>query len=257
MKIKQLILTVSIFITMVSSVIANETIHLTSGEWVPFLSENLKHYGYISRVVKEAFELEGVTVEFGFFPWQRSFDYALHGEWNGSVAWLNSPERAEQFYFSDPIMESVVVFFHMKSFPFEWNSIEDLKGILIGATQGNEYERDFRLAEESGVITVERVSKSELNFYKLLSGRIKLFPQNLDVGFNMLRKMFPPEKVSLFTYHRKPLHTSHLHLILSKKVERNKRMLQLFNRGLKRLTESGEVKQYKEESLRGGYIKLK
>ena len=41
---------------------------LTNGEWPPYTSQNLKNYGVFSPIVSEAFELEGMTVEYTFFP---------------------------------------------------------------------------------------------------------------------------------------------------------------------------------------------
>jgi len=43
--------------------------------------------------------------------------------------------------------------------------------------------------------------------------------------------------------------------MFSKKIERNKHMLKLFNKGLKRLKESGKYNQFLEESRRGEYLK--
>ena len=61
-----------IVLLLTSYLAVAEKITLANGEWAPYLSENLKHYGYISRIVKEAFEEEGYEVEYVFLPWKRS-----------------------------------------------------------------------------------------------------------------------------------------------------------------------------------------
>ncbi len=132
---------------------AEETIRITNGEWTPFLSEGLEHYGVVSRIVAESFALEGVKVKYRFFPWARAYKLVKSGDWDGSVVWSRTPEREKDVYFSDPLLVSYDVFFH---------------------------------------------------------------------------------------------------LLLSKKIERNKRMLILFNKGLKRLNESGRLKQYFEDYRKGG-----
>ncbi len=51
----------------------SKTIRLTNGEWQPYLSKDTPHRGFASHIVIEAFALVGVEVEYGFFPWKRSF----------------------------------------------------------------------------------------------------------------------------------------------------------------------------------------
>lgn len=254
MLVKKILVTFFL-ISTISYSFAEETIRITSGEWPPYLSQDLKYDGFVSRIIVEAFKAEKVTVEFGFFPWSRSFHLAKEGEWDGSSYWFRQSEREKYFYYSDPVVDVQYVFFHLKDYSFDWNTIEDLKRIRIGATLGNNYGEDFQKAEKLRKIMVSRVPKEELNFRKLLSGRIKVFPLDLDVGYSMIQKNFPPDKIKLFTHHPKVLRKDPGYLILSKKVLKNKRMLKLFNQGLKRLRESGKIDQYLMESRRGDYMR--
>jgi polar amino acid transport system substrate-binding protein len=145
------------------------------------------------------------------------------------------------------------VFFHLKSYSFNWDNIDDPQGIKIGGTFEYNYGEAFQQAEKTGKIEVQRVATDEKNFEKLLIGRIQIFPNDLDVGYDMLRKIFTPEQVQLFTHHLKPVRAEPHRLLLSKKIKRNKRMMELFNKGLKRLKASGKVEQYLAESRRGEY----
>ncbi|MBF0227777.1 MAG: transporter substrate-binding domain-containing protein, partial [Desulfobacterales bacterium] len=103
-----------------------KNIRLTIGEWPPLYSEKLKHYGVMSHITEEAFALEGVKVQWGFFPWARAFDLAKKGDWHGTSGWSPTDERSEFFYFSDRVYEEPVVFFYLKESKFDWTSIESL-----------------------------------------------------------------------------------------------------------------------------------
>ena len=46
---------------------ANE-VRLTNGEWSPYLGQNLPRHGVASRIVEEAFALEGFRVRWEFYP---------------------------------------------------------------------------------------------------------------------------------------------------------------------------------------------
>jgi polar amino acid transport system substrate-binding protein len=69
----------------------------------------------------------------------------------------------------------------------------------------------------------------------------------------MINSLFREEDAQLFTHHPQPIKDAPFSLILSKKVEKNKQLLELFNRGLKRLRESGKVDQYLADLYRGEY----
>ncbi|MBF0225832.1 MAG: transporter substrate-binding domain-containing protein [Desulfobacterales bacterium] len=253
MKITKLIFTIFIIISISKIAYNEEIVRITNGEWPPYLSEKLKHYGVASHIVTEAFALEGVKVQYGFFPWSRAFDLAEKGEWDGSAIWTWSKEREKEFYISDPVVESGYVFFHLKNLPFDWNNIEDLKGYKIGGTLEYNYGEPFENAEKKGIINVIRIPKDELNFAKLLGKRIDIFPMTLDVGYTILHENYTPEVVSTVTNHLKPLRVDPLHLLLSKKIPKNKELIILFNNGLKKLREIGKLDEYLDASRRGEY----
>lgn len=254
-KLLKWILLICLVLSFSFSSFAENKIRIAVGEWVPFTSKDLKYYGLFSRIVSEAFALEDIKVEYGWFPWKRALTLIEFGEWDSSPGWSRKPEREKYAYFSDPLYESKAVFFHLKSFPFDWNSYDDLKGITIGATIGYMYGKNFEQAEKDGKLLVERVPTDEQNFRKLLKGRIKLFPASLETGIGTLNKNFSSTQVKLVTYHEKPYRQKAVyHLIFSKKIDRNKKMLKLFNKGLRCLKNSGKYDQYIEESQRGYYI---
>jgi len=227
------------------------TVRLASGEWPPYLSEKLPHFGVASRIVTDAFAAKGITVEYGYFPWARSLKLAQDGNWDGSLIWQKTPEREQDFYFSETVITGQNVFFHLKSRPFEWKEMKDLAGLHIGATLDYTYGEAFTKAEADGTLTVERVPSDEQNLRKLLAGRIDIFPLDLDVGLAMLRENLTPEEAAQITYNPLPIQSTSFSIMLSKKVPRNKEMLDLFNAGLKELIASGKVQQYIEESRQG------
>ena len=105
-KILQWIWLIPIFLLTSTGILAEETIRITIGEWAPYLSKDLKHYGVAARIVTDSFALEGVKVEYGFFPWARSKFLAQEGEWDGSAVWIHNAERAKDFLFSDSMFKS-------------------------------------------------------------------------------------------------------------------------------------------------------
>ena len=253
---RKIVLFISMYFLIISSVcMAGETVRLTNGEWPPYLSESLKHYGVASHVVESAFQNVGITVEFGFFPWKRAYTLAQLGKWDGSAVWTPTEERKQEFYFSDPVASDVTVFFHLKSKPFDWKDYSDLKNLKIGATLSYDYGEGFAKNEKNGAIKVDRAVKDESGFKKLLVKRIDIFACNLDVGYSLIHKMYPIETASLFTNNPRPVKEAPLVLLLSKKLDKNKKLVEKFNQGLKQLKDSGKFDDYFDASRRGEYKK--
>jgi polar amino acid transport system substrate-binding protein len=219
---------------------AGDVITLTSGEWMPYISERAPHYGPISRIITEAFALEGVRVNYVFRPWSRAYVEAVSGGANGTVVWSTSErdtDRMRNFHFSDVIFEGKSVFFYRRT--FEWNR-RSLAGVRLGGTAGYEY-----LFDKDPLLTIDRTAPSdELNFRKLAAGRFDVFPANLDVGRYILREELTPEQALQVTWDPKPYNITPYHLLLNKKDPSSRRYMALFNKGLKKLKESGKYAEY-------------
>ncbi len=252
--IMNFLVTIIILLCISNSITAEEVVRLTNGEYAPYQSEKLKYYGVNSRIVTEAFALEGVKVKYGFFPWKRAMLFVETGEWDGSPGWFYSKERAKHSYLSDAFIKYEFVFFHLKSYSFDWKNIGDLKGISIGATAEYNMGKTFQDAEKTGKIKVKRVTRDIQNLRRLLAGHIKLYATELDATYFLMQKELTSAEKKLITHHPKTLRADPAYLLLSKKIPRNKRLIEVFNKGLKQLKESGKLDQYIEESRRGEYI---
>jgi len=231
-----------------------ETIRITNGEWAPFLSKDSYEYGFGSHIVTEAFKLEGVTVEWGFFPWQRAYQNAKDGEsWDASCCWWPDDKTKTEFTVSDPITKTSFVFFHLKSYNFDWNSIQDLKGIKIGGTSEYNYGDEFMGALNAKALDVEFAIKDEFNFKKLLASRIQIFPNDPSVGNAQIRNSLSPDEANLLTHTSKEFGISTLHLIISIDNKRKKYFLDKFNTGMKKLKRSGRYQQMLNDLKAGKY----
>ncbi|MBU2710858.1 substrate-binding periplasmic protein, partial [Zooshikella harenae] len=170
--VKYLVLIVCLL--QISNSRAEQTIRLTNGEWEPFLSEKLPHFGPSSQIVTEAFARLGITVRYDFFPWPRAYENARIGHWEGSVIWIKSEERAKYFYFSDPILSLPRYFYHLVDRKYEWSSIKDLKGLVIGVTYSYTYGPELDKALENGFVQASWSTSDLLNIKKLIARRIDL-----------------------------------------------------------------------------------
>ena len=229
---------------------------IANGEWAPYFAESFEHYGVVSRVVKESFELEGVTVEYVFHPWKRGMEEAKTGKINATMGYGKKAERLEFFdYSSTPIMENTNVIFHRVDKPIQWNTVSDLAAYKLGGTVGYFYGKELEEAEKAGTIKIERGRDEKLVFKKLFAGRIDGLPSDLDAGYHIINDLLTPEEAKQLTNHSKKLDTFPCYLLLGKTRPENKELMELFEKGFKKLRDSGKVDQYWKESREGKYKK--
>lgn len=244
MRFHQLALvTLSVLIASPSSLRA-ETLRITNGEWPPFTSQSLPQGGPLSRVVADAFKQVGVTVEYGYFPWKRAYEYARNGTWDGSVGWARDSVRVVEFVMSDPVIYADKVLFYRKAVPIEWSRVEDLKRWRLGAAAGYSYGEEWDTAVRSGVLQVESVALDEQNLRKLLDNRLDAIAIDLEVGLYLLRTAFTPSQAEQITFHPRRLSRSLICLTLSRKNPASQTLVERFNQGLAALHASGRFDHY-------------
>ncbi|WP_369602840.1 transporter substrate-binding domain-containing protein [Hahella sp. SMD15-11] len=226
-----------------------ETITLANGEWAPYLSEKLKKYGFVSDIVTQSFEREGVTVKYVFLPWKRGYEEAKNGKLNGSLVWSRTEEREQFFDYSDPVIRLETVLFVRKGGGFDWDGTpQSLSGKSLGGVIGYSYGLDE--AEKAGTVKISRITSADANLQKVAAGRLDAFIEDRQVGMELVNKLGLADKIEV---HPKPIKMRDYHLILNKKQPENKALMEKFNRGLKALREDGTYDAIVKAAQAGEY----
>ncbi|MBU6953113.1 ABC transporter substrate-binding protein [Hahella sp. HN01] len=230
----------------------DQQVILANGEWEPFLSERLPHYGFASHLVTEAFAAVGVQVEYQFYPWARAEAMVEGGQIDGSLLWTQTPQRSEFAYFSDVVVTQDEVLFHLRALPLEPKSPADLLGESIAVPLGSKLGV-WKEVVESGQVTEFGVRDVEVGMNMLLRRRVDAFPLARAVGYSALRAHFSPQEQALITHSATVFDRHEYRLMLSRKRSMNARLILQFNEGLRRLRESGRYQEMEEAYYRGDY----
>lgn len=222
----------------------SETINVALGEWPPYLSESLENKGVVAKLISDIFEEEGMTVNLNFFPWGRAYAKTASGAQDLMGVWMHKPEREADFYYSDPVLTETFVFFHLKTFSFDWESLNDLEGLRIGGGIEYSYGSEFDAALETGKLKIQRVATTKQNFEKLIRGRIQVYPQERNVGYAALRQHFSEEDVQKITHHPSALLENQSYVLFPKKLETSPSLLSRFNARLNEFKKSGRYDSY-------------
>ena len=219
---------------------ANETARLAIGEWAPFTSETDPNGKLLEHVVSEAFKLVGVDVVYRYFPWARSYRNIETGSYDGTFPWNKTEERDAVFYIpKQSIIKDEGVYFHLKTTAFDWNDLQDLKKYRVGVTIGYKQEKTYA----DNQIMADPVPSEELNFKKMLVGRVDVFQTSKRVGYMTIRKLFSPEDAARFTNHPKPVEIDEYYVLFSKKSPKGKYLSEKFDEGMQALKKSGRYQE--------------
>jgi polar amino acid transport system substrate-binding protein len=247
-KIKSAILAVSMVMT--ATYVGAETITMTNGEWAPYMSQKLKHDGFVSDLVVQAFKKEGVDVKWVFLPWKRAFEEAKSGKYAGSAIWGKTDERAKDFLFTKGVVTLKNVFFIKKGSNFSWNTIDDLKNKKLGGIIGYAYGGGIDKAEKAGIIKINRIGNNAGNYKKLVAGRLDAVLDAVQVGYTTARQAGVGDQVEPY---KKPFESREYSVIISKKTPNAAKLVETFNKGLDALKASGEYDAILKAAQQGKY----
>ena len=126
---------------------AAQVLRLATGELPPYATQERPDQGIALDIVRRAFALEGLEVDYTFKPWTRTLEESRAGLWDATAYWGRNPERDKGFLISDNVLtEQWVLVYRQAAFkeaPFDWKVLADLKDFRIGIVQSYTYTPEF------------------------------------------------------------------------------------------------------------------
>ncbi len=240
-------------LSMVGATADASPLRITTGEYPPFASEAMEHYGHVNRIIARASQEVGIDVEFQFFPWKRALEEVRRGRYAASSYWYHSEDREQDFIHVGPISDERIVFFHRKDRDVpSSSSLDDLTGFKIGATNGYTYSKAFWEAAENGSLTVEIAADDVTNLKKLLAGRIDFFAAESSLGWHLMNENFTRSEREKLTTLDHPLRVTPGFLLVSRKAPNAEALAASLQRGLDLIRKQGLIDQFTQDLTRGG-----
>ncbi len=232
---------------------AAKSLSISVGEWPPFLSADLPHYGVAGHLIKDVFHNIGYHVSFTFLPWARAYQATANSRYDATAVWMHQVDREKDFLYSEPVLKENFVFFYHKDNPLEWDSLADLKGKLVGGALAYSYGPAFDQAVKDNLFTMLRVSSTEQNLRMLAAGRIDFFAEELSVAYYTLLNN-TPELAGDILHHPKRLLVNQSYLLFPKSDPSSAELAAAFNEQLEAFKEDGRYQAYFDR-LRKGYYR--
>ncbi len=219
-------------------------LQIATGELAPYATTLRSDNGIALSVVQEAFQMQGVDVQYTFLPWSRALAETKVGKWDGTAYWGKKPVHETDFLISDNVLTEQWVFVHRKELGFDWHALSDLRPYRVAMVRDYTYTPALWAMAQAGELKVENLPDDISALKLLLLGRIDLAPMELNVACDLLRRNFSTEEAAQLTAHPKLMtDTFTTHLMLPRKRTESSARMQVFNQGLKHLKDSGRHAQ--------------
>lgn len=219
-----------------------EKIVLATGEWPPFIGQNLPGKGLHSEIITKIATKMGYEVEFQFMNWKRAYELTKQGKYLASFTWSDTTDRrGEMLYPENELSLSKEVGFYKKSkYPngLDVSSFDDIKaqGLKPVGVASYWYEKEYK---DKG-IKAHIVNDANLLWKLVDSGRADICVENVDVGNATIKSVLGEGKEAEFGI-TAPLKTQKMYLIFSKKHPKSEEIIKKYDAAVKQLKEAGEL----------------
>jgi polar amino acid transport system substrate-binding protein len=236
---------------------AQKNIKITVGEWPPYISQGQKYNGVISHIMIDIFKELGIDASFHFLPWSRAYADTAKGLYAATGVWMHKTDREKDFIYSNAVLTEKFVFFHKKTFKFDWTTINDLKDLTIGGISASSYGPILDKALTQGELSMSRVTRPQQNFKMLLHNRIDIFPFEINVGQAEQKEHLTLIEQEEITHHPKAYLNNESFVLFPKRLQGSIELQMKFNKQLKKFREDGRYESYFNNFKQGFYDKSK
>ncbi len=234
------VLTLLLFLCALPVYPDSKNVSLATFNWEPFVGENLKDNGVVSKIVEEAFKRKGYDVTLKFIPWSIAVTHLKSRQYDAGYPALRDEETAKKFIFSNVIMEKKIGFYKKKNREISYTELKDLEPYKIGVVQSYVYSPEF---ENATYLNKKDAQNDRQNLQKLLKNQIDLALIDKTVAQNILNKDLSDGERESIEFMPHPLEVKTLHLIVSPALQNGRELIKNFNTGLDALKRDGTYKQ--------------
>lgn len=122
---------------------ADDNLRIAISDWPPYVETTAPSQGLAIEIVRTALDRIGYDMALTDEPWSRTLEGATIGVYDAlAAAWYN-PQRGRLFLFSQPYLINEIKFIKRRGSPFQFRTMDDLRGQVIGIVKDYAYDDRF------------------------------------------------------------------------------------------------------------------
>lgn len=180
---------------------AADTITIESDYWYPYNgAPGATNEGYVIELLREIAAEQGDRIDYRLMDWDNSLARSLSGSVDCAVGGFvdEVPDHANTSQSWG--LSETVLFGHAERLP-RVRSLQDLRGLRVGAVVGYEYGEDIDTMLEDPQVEVVRVQSSRQAFphlvMRLVTGKIDVALSDLNVGTAAVKELGLSDRIVL------------------------------------------------------------
>jgi len=225
------------FSIFINSYADDKIIKLATLEWPPYISKQIKEYGFTAKISTEAFKRVGYSVSIHFMPWAKVLKDVERGKFDAGFPAYYSKERDEKYGLSHMIAKGPLVFATNKNTNIKYSTLKDLKDYKIGIVRGYVNSDAFDNAQFLNKMVG---NSDEQNLKRLLKKRLDIVVVDQFTAVHFMNTILQNNS-QLIEFLSPPLDEKELFVAFSKKNDNYKQLLEDFNHGLELITTDGTI----------------
>jgi len=241
---------------------------LTADDYAPFTDRNLINEGLVTDIVVSALKANSQKPDFRIDwvnDWSAHLDPLLTKHvYDLGFPWLrpaceNTPDdyRCQNFLFSNPMFEMLVLLFVDESRSFPFSSDDDIAGKTLCRPEGyytHDLEKDGRLWLTDNKITLEQPDSVDECFRMLTEGSVDAVALNEFTGRSAIHRLSLGDTV--VAVDTRPLSIEGLHVVVHKTHPNANSLISLVNDSVAELLLSGEFETIVDNHLTDFWSKI-
>ncbi|MFG1485137.1 transporter substrate-binding domain-containing protein [Halobacteriovorax sp. RZ-1] len=231
LKIKHLFTLILFHVALLNTSFASEikTIEISTPKWDGFTNKDGS--GLYFELVKKAYSLSNIKVNYTFVPWPRAVKYVNENHKDAMLGAYNSDE--ESIYPNFPIDVEYTLVIYKKNTLKDWQGVESLKGKEVYWVRGYNYHEYIKTK-----LDWRELQDTNQGLKLLEKGRIKFF---IDSN-NTLRPKLKEFKIDLKDYEIKPVITKFLYVRFSR-TKKSQELIKIFDKNMATLLKSKDLEK--------------
>jgi len=228
------------WIILSAQICANERIQVYGySDYLPYMDGNKEDAkGLYSVLIKEIFKRADVDIKLEIYPWVRALYFAEKGK-GGFGLLFKSKARLKIFDYSDEVFPERMYLYTLKGKDFKFDNIDDLRGKKIGIVRGYSYGESFNKAIKDKKVNVQSVRNDDLNFKKIMGGRIDcLISSELLASIYINKHHLEDRIVNL----EKPVEDGKVYFVFAKQMNRRNILIK-FNQAMVDMKKDGSFQK--------------
>lgn len=206
-----------------------------SGKWPPYADASLPGQGLAVEIVTTALKRAGYTTFIRIDSLDRILQGGALGVYDVFATPWYSDARNQYLDYSKPYLKSDIRFVKKKGKDFTFDSLADLRGVMVGTVQDYAYDEDFN--ESRDIIKIPERNLIQ-NLLKLTQGRIDLtLDDELVLQYEINRYM--PNSLSELEFLPKPLAVRGIHIGVSRENPEHAKIVAAFDKAIQEMKKDG------------------